>query len=262
MHSFVIPSLIGMALLVFFLWPSRRQSRLGAWLAGLGAIGIAAGLWAIALHVVGMPQAAAPIPGQDSLVYKVLAASSQEAFLLSEDLVRISLPDGRITARYPNGKYFTNSNLGVLTSLAAERDVLLFTYHQGAGKGGWAAIRGDAWLVEPHPSERGLSNTSVFWDEEHVRFVLATFLRQESAAPQFVDRNGLRVQHVGLRSVDPDGKVSDEPDVRFLTRSMGFEGMCQVGGRRYAVDFAGQVCRLENTEAGVTECVPLEAQLK
>ncbi len=260
MHSWVIFSVVAMAGLVVFLWPAKRRSWLVAGPATLVALATAGVLWILSWHVAGLPRAATPIPDQDALVYKVLATSDSQAFVASDDLLRISLPDGRIEARYPRGD-LVPTGFGVLTSVAAGKGVVVFTFHNGPDRAGWAAIREDGWLVEPQFPEWLNANTSAYWDGERGRFMLATCMRSEFGYSEG-ERRPINWQPVEMRSVGLDGKIQEEPSLRVASAVAGCDGMCLVGGSRYLVDFGGRVCRIEEGEGEFLECRSFEGGQK
>ncbi len=251
-----------MVILAIFLWPNRRHSKAIAFVILPGAFLFGITIWAISIHVARLPRAAIPIPGQSTLVHKVLAVSPTEAFLYSGDVVRISLPEGRVTARYQ-----TDDRVYVLpVSFAAHDDVLLFTYVDGSKHGGWAAIKGSSWLVKPRRFKTGPLRKWAYWDDDKKRFVLASLLRSE------IKRRGengkaLAIIHpIEMQYVDMGGNVTDGTSLRIEannSNSIAFDGFCRVGDTQYLVDFFGdRVCPLVKNDEAAVKCAPVKTGQK
>lgn len=256
MTAWVVIATLGSGAVTLALW--RRKPVSTAWLVACSAAAtlIAAALIALVAHVASLPRSATPLSERAVSVHRILAVSDEHAFVFSnEGLLRLELPTGRVTASYS-----LPESPPVVTSVAWSGRTLLWTYHLGSGKGGWAALRPDedGWLVAPHRSDSGDANLTAHWDPAREAFVLARFDEAKALDPP--DAEGRRRQRAIIVTVDEAGERADAPDLEIVSELTHLQGLCKVGETTYAVELGARLCRLE---AGVAAgephvCVPVE----
>ncbi len=233
------------ALVALVLWPAKRHGPLAGRLLALAAVALAVGLWLTVAHVARMPASPTRIAAKGELTFRILVTTADSVYLEADNsLLRVALPEGRVTARLPLG----DQGLGVATGLATDGRRLLFTYHRGPAERGFAIIDGGRWLVPPTPIPGDAYWLSGYWDASAHAFGLA------AAGP----RAGDGLQPLTLRTIDAAGRVSPPRPLSVRT-SLASGALCHVGGALWLVSvFAAEPpCRVGPEIDGVAACTPV-----
>lgn len=233
------------------LWKQRHHRPLV--LAGVLAVCacVAAALGGVMLRAAGMPRQMTRLANQPAMGYQVLAATEDFAIIDAEDQVlRLSLPDGRITARYP----IERDHIGSFRSAAIHGNAVLLGYHvRNAPHDGWALLDQHGWVHAPGTQRLGEDvRVSVSWSPDEQAFAIYGFER------------GQAEHRVDALLVDPQGHV--RPGQGFsLPADQPYQVFCHVGERLLAhggpylpdnVDLPP--CAVMTQQDGARTCVPLD----
>lgn len=244
-------TLLSVTIAAAVLWKQRHHRPLV--LAGVLAVCacVAAALGGVMLRAAGMPRQMTRLANQPTMGYEVLAATEAFAIIDAGDQVlRLSLPDGRITARYP----IERDHIGSFRSAAIHGDAVLLGYHvRNAFHHGWALLDQHGWVHAPGTQRLGDDvRMSVSWNPDEQAFAIYGFER------------GPTEHRVDALLIDPRGQV--RPGEGFsLPADQPYQFFCHVGerllahGGPYLLDNVNlPPCEVVAQQGSAHTCVPLD----
>ncbi len=235
-------SLILSLLALVFLWPRRLHRPAVTIGAAALSLLVAASTWILVAQVAGRPQRATRVSDEPEPVRQVLAVSDDEVIVLGRRaILRVDLHGGRVRVRLPMGHFHD----AFITGVAWNGHTLLFTFHEGVGRGGWAALAGNRWLVPPQLLERGNSRATPYWDRDRQRFVITW---PASVGHNRLELRTLSVDQVGTDLTEQSLVIKDAPEVA---------SVCPSGRFLYIVGTSGSACQIGALDRGVRPCIEL-----